>query len=100
MTSAGQRQQNDDLGRTNGGSAPKPPGYLEPADDQVSFRSAVQAGTPMTAPGDATRLSAFVPGRSRLLILLVATATPRNSVDTPAEIREHAISGIIACRWV
>ena len=36
-----------------------------------------QAGTPMTAPGDATRLSAFVPGRSRLLILPASTATPR-----------------------
>ncbi len=37
----------------------------------------------MTAPGDATRLSAFVPGRSRLLILLVSAATPREQVLTP-----------------
>jgi hypothetical protein len=38
-----------------GGSAPKPPGYLEPADDKARVNPAVQAGTPMTAPGDATR---------------------------------------------
>ena len=73
-------------------------GYMRVSSNGDRQTTALQRDVLFAAGIDATRLSAFVPGRSRLLILSVSAATPREQVLTPpAGIREHAINGIIAC---
>src|ERR1700749_4927603 len=85
-----------------GGSSPKPPGYFEPADDKARVNPAVQAGTPMTAPGDATRPWRGAGSFARLSDHISAASPreqPRGTLDTPAGIREHAISAGVLFGW-